>query len=168
MSSLLRERMVEDMILAGLAESTKKSYLRQVEGLARHYMIAPDELSERQVREYFLYLREEKQVSRGAFQQAIGGLRFLYHITLDRDWSLFSKKRSPCRFKNVCRTRGRTRKCERYWPRSASRSIVHVCARCTHVDYASVKRRGFRFRRSIRNGCCSKLSANATSNASFR
>ena len=56
----LRERMVEDMILAGLAESTKKSYLRQVEGLARHYMIAPDELSERQVREYFFVLAGEE------------------------------------------------------------------------------------------------------------
>jgi hypothetical protein len=84
--------MVEDMILAGLAESTKKSYLRQVEGLARHYMIAPDKLTERQVREYFLYLRETKKVSRGAFQQALGGIRFLYDITLDHNWSLFSKK----------------------------------------------------------------------------
>jgi hypothetical protein len=165
MSSLLRERMVEDMILAGLAESTKKSYLRQVEGLARFYTTAPDELSERQVRDYFLYLREEKQVSRGAFQQAIGGLRFLYYVTLENDWTLFSKKRSPCHFKNVCRTRGRTRKFERCSRRFGIRFIVHACARCTHVDYASVKRRGFRFRQSTLDRCCLRSPANATSNA---
>ena len=162
----LRERMVEDMILAGLAKSTQRNYLRQVEGLARHYMIAPDKLSERQVREYFLYLREEKKVSRGTFQQAIGGIRFLYYVTLDRDWSLFSKKRSPCHFKNVCQTRDRTKKSERYWRRSANRFIVHACARCTHVDCASVKRRVFRSRRSTRGRCCLRLSASVTSNAS--
>ena len=164
----LRERMVEDMILAGLAESTKKSYLRQVEGLTRYYMIAPEELTERQVREYFLCLREKKKVSRGSFQQALGGIRFLYDVTLENDWTLFSKKRSPCLSKSVCRTRGRTRRYERYSPRFAIRSIVHVCARCTPVDYASARRQVFRSRRSTRNRCCSGLSANVTSSASSR
>jgi len=164
----LRERMVEDMILAGLAESTKKSYLRQVEGLTRHYRIAPEELTERQVREYFLYLREKKKVSRGAFQQALGGIRFLYYVTLENDWTLFSKKRLPCLSKNVCRMRGRTRRSERCSPRFAIRSIVHVCTRCTHVDYASARRQVFRSRRLTRNRCCFGLSANATSSVSFR
>lgn len=94
----LRERMVEEMILAGLAKSTQQSYLRQV-------------------REYFLYLREKKKVSRGAFQQALGGIRFLYYITLENDWSLFSKKRSPFLSKSVCLTLARTRRCERCWRR---------------------------------------------------
>jgi len=127
----LRERMIEDMILAGHEPGTRRTYFEQVRRLAKHYMIAPERLTERQVRDYFLYLREEKKVARGTFETARAGIRFCFFITLDRDWSLFSKKRSRCRFRSVCPTRDRTRKFANSSARSATPSIVPACVRCT-------------------------------------
>ena len=37
----LRQRMINDMTVRGLAENTKKSYLNSVTGLARHYRRSP-------------------------------------------------------------------------------------------------------------------------------
>ena len=129
----LRERMIEDMILAGYTPGTKQTYLDQVRRLAKHYTIAPERLTEQQVRDYFIYLREEKKVARGTFETARAGIRFCFFITLDRNWSLFSKKRSPCRCRSGCQTLARMRKSANSSARSASPSTVPACARCTLV-----------------------------------
>ena len=127
----LRERMIEDMMLAGLAPDTRRIYLLQVRKLAKHYMVAPEMMKERQVRDYFVYLREEKKVPRGTFKTVLGGVRFCFFITLDRDWALFSKKRSRCRCRNGCRTLVRMKRFGSCWRRFASRFTERVCARCT-------------------------------------
>lgn len=127
----LCERMIEDMILAGHTPGTRQTYLNQVRGLSKHYMIAPAQLTEQQVRDYFIYLREQKKVARGTFETARAGIRFCFFITLDRDWSLFSKKRSPCRSRSGCPTLARTRKFANSWARYAIPSIAPACARCT-------------------------------------
>ena len=56
--SPLRARMIEDMILAGLAEGTRQSYVRAVRQLTAFYRRAPDQLSEEEVRRYLLGLRQ--------------------------------------------------------------------------------------------------------------
>ena len=127
----LRERMIEDMILAGYVPGTRRTYLDQVRNLAKHYMIAPDQLTERQVRDYFVYLREEKKVARGTFETARAGIRFCFFITLDRDWSLFSKKRSECRCRSVCLTLDRTRRSANSSVQSAIPSTGRACVQCT-------------------------------------
>ena len=127
----LRARMIEDMMLAGYASSTRRNYLDQVRNLAKHYMVAPDQLTERQVRDYFIHLREEKKVARGTFETARAGIRFCFFITLDRDWSLFSKKRSECRSRGVCPTLDRTRKFANSSVQFAIPSTGRACVRCT-------------------------------------
>ena len=52
--SELRNRMIQDMKLAGLVEGTTREYLRAVRQLAAYYMVSPDRLSERQVQDYIL------------------------------------------------------------------------------------------------------------------
>jgi integrase/recombinase XerD len=52
-----RARMIDDMILAGLAEGTRKLYVQAVRRLAAHYHRSPDLLSEEEVRNYLLGLR---------------------------------------------------------------------------------------------------------------
>jgi len=42
----LRERMIADMTLAGLAAGTQSVYVQAVRGLAAHYRRSPDQLSE--------------------------------------------------------------------------------------------------------------------------
>ena len=54
--SPLRERMIEDMILAGLALGTRQVYTQAVRRLAAHYRRSPDQLSEEEVRGYLLEL----------------------------------------------------------------------------------------------------------------
>jgi predicted DNA-binding transcriptional regulator YafY len=90
--SPLRERMIEDMTLAGLAQGTQKIYAQAVYRLAAHYRRSPDQLSEEEVRAYLLSLRQGG-AARGTFQTSQYGLRFLYQHTLGRAWGLFGEKK---------------------------------------------------------------------------
>jgi hypothetical protein len=87
-----RARMIEDMILAGLAGGTRKLYVQAVRRLAAHYHRSPDLLSEEEVRSYLLALRQ-RGVARGTFQTSHYGLRFYYQHTLSRAWGLFGEKK---------------------------------------------------------------------------
>jgi integrase/recombinase XerD len=91
--SPLRQRMIEEMTLAGLSAATQNAYIKAVRGLAAHYHRSPDQLSEEEVRSYLLAMRE-RGAARGTFKAAHYGIQFLYRNTLNRDWALFSKKRS--------------------------------------------------------------------------
>ena len=93
----LRQRMIEDMRLAGFVEQTRRVYIQAVRRLAAHYMRSPDLLSEEEVRTYLLHLRDERGAARGTFKTNHGGIRFLYTRTLDRDWPLFSQKNASAR-----------------------------------------------------------------------
>jgi len=96
----LRMRMIEDMTLAGLAAGTQATYIDAVRKLAAHYRRSPDQLSEEEVRAYILRLRESG-AARGTFKANHYGIQYLYRQTLNRDWALFSKKRSVCRSKSA-------------------------------------------------------------------
>jgi hypothetical protein len=93
--TVLRQRMIRDMHLAGFTDGTQRAYLNGVRQLAKRYMIAPDMLTEKQVEDYVFYLREEKKVAKGTFQEYFRAIRFLYVNTLNCDWALFTKKSSP-------------------------------------------------------------------------
>ena len=99
--SPLRLRMIEDMNLAGLAAATQTVYLRAVYRLAAHYRRSPEDLNEEEVRCYLLGLRDQG-VARGTFKTSHYGIQFFYRHTLDRDWALFSKKRSGSRSRSAC------------------------------------------------------------------
>ena len=99
--SSLRVRMIQDMMLAGLASTTQAIYVEAVRRLAAHYRRSPDELTEEEVRAYLVALRE-RGVARGTFKANHYGIQFLYRQTLDRDWALFSKKRFVTRDRSAC------------------------------------------------------------------
>jgi len=82
----LRQKMVEDMQLRGLSERTQETYLRVVRQLAEHYGRSPDQLSQEQLRQYFLYLKNDRQLSRSSCTQVLSALKFLYEQTLRRKW----------------------------------------------------------------------------------
>ncbi len=89
----LRERLSRDLRLAGLDEGTQQAYLRAVRQLAAYYMVSPDRLSERQVEDYILYVRDELAIAKGTFQPMFFGLKFFYVQTLGYEWPLFTKKK---------------------------------------------------------------------------
>ena len=90
--SPLRRRMCEDMRLAGLAESTQESYIYAVTKLQKEFKRHPAKLSEQDLRNYLIWLRDEKKVAKGTFQGLYYGLKFFYCNTLNLNWSLFTKK----------------------------------------------------------------------------
>jgi hypothetical protein len=83
----LRQRMSEDMQVRNLVLNTQLSYLRQVSLFARHFGKSPDLLGRADIRTYQVYLTNEKKLSPGSIYTAIAALRFLYSVTLERDWA---------------------------------------------------------------------------------
>jgi len=82
----LRQRMIEDLQLRGLSTMTQTCYVRAVRQLAEHYGKPPDQISEEEVRQYFLYLRMVKQVAPNSLGVALAGIKFFYEHTLKRGW----------------------------------------------------------------------------------
>lgn len=83
----LRRQMIEDMQIRNLAVNTQESYVRQVSRFARHFKKSPELLGPEQIRAYQVYLTKEKKLSPGSIAIAIAALRFLYRVTLKKDWS---------------------------------------------------------------------------------
>ncbi len=81
----LRRRFMDDMTLHGMAPTTQKVYVHAVKQLAAHYGRSPDQLSEQELRDYFLYLANEKQVASSTLRLQIFAVKFLYTRTLQAD-----------------------------------------------------------------------------------
>jgi integrase/recombinase XerD len=91
----LRQRMIEDLQLRGLSEGTQIAYVRVVRQLAEYYDKSPDRISEEEVRQYFLYLKNDKQIAPGTFGAARAGIKFLFVHTLGREWRTLDLIRPP-------------------------------------------------------------------------
>src|SRR6202045_2264743 len=86
--TFLRQRFIEDMQVRNFSLVTQASYTREVSGFARHFNKSPELLGPEQIRTYQVYLTNEKKLATGSILIAIAALRFLYKITLKRNWSL--------------------------------------------------------------------------------
>lgn len=95
MTSPLRERFREDLQLAGLAEKTQEAYVGAVVQLAVHVKKSPDEISDEELRDYFLYLRNEKKVSSSTARVALCGVKSFVEKTLKRPWTSLEFLRPP-------------------------------------------------------------------------
>ena len=95
MSTPLRQKMIEDMQLRGFAARTQESYLLVVSQLARHYQKSPDQINEEELRQYFLYLKNEKHAARNTCTIALCGIKFFFQHTLGREWKTLDFVRPP-------------------------------------------------------------------------
>lgn len=82
----LRKRMMEDLQLKGYSPTTQQAYLKAVCKLASHYGKSPAEVSEEELRTYFLHLAQGERCARGTLKIAISGIRFLFAVTLQKHW----------------------------------------------------------------------------------
>jgi len=82
----LRQRMTEDMQVRNLALNTQTSYVQQISLFARHFNKSPEELGPEDIRSYQVYLTNEKKLATGSILIAVAALRFLYKISLKREW----------------------------------------------------------------------------------
>ena len=78
--------MTEDMRVRNLAENTQMSYVQQVSLFARHFNKSPEQLGPEDIRAYQVYLTDEKKLAPGSVLIAVAALRFLYKVSLKRDW----------------------------------------------------------------------------------
>jgi len=85
----LRKRMIECLQLRGLSEKTQAEYVRAVRQLAEHYHKSPEQITEEELRQYFLYLKHVKHYARPTMTIAICGIRFFFEKTLQQQWNIF-------------------------------------------------------------------------------
>jgi integrase/recombinase XerD len=83
----LRRRMTEDMQVRSLSPHTQATYVQQVSLFARHFNKSPEMFGPEDIRSYQLYLTNQKKLAPGSIIIAVAALRFLYKITLHKDWS---------------------------------------------------------------------------------
>jgi integrase/recombinase XerD len=84
----LRQRMTEEMQIRNFSENTQKSYLQQVSLFARHFRRSPEGLGPANIRDYQLYLTNEKKLAPGSILIATAALRFLYIVAMKRPWDV--------------------------------------------------------------------------------
>ncbi len=89
----LRKRMIEDMCLRGLTEGTQRLYVDAVKNLAQHYNRSPDQLSEEELRRFFIYLTRTRKFAQSTVRVHLFGIKFLYRMTLKRDWAVLNLAR---------------------------------------------------------------------------
>jgi len=81
-------RMADDMQLRNYSPSTIDAYTFHVDKFCQYFGKSADQLGPEQIRQFQLYLVQEKKVSWSSFNQAVCGLRFLYQTTLGKDWTV--------------------------------------------------------------------------------
>jgi site-specific recombinase XerD len=91
----LRKRMIETLQLRGMSERTQQAYVRAVRQLADHYHKSPDLVTEEELRQYFLHIKNVKKYSRASSTIALCGIKFFFEKTLNRTFTTFDLVRAP-------------------------------------------------------------------------
>ena len=84
--SPLRRRMIEDMRLRNFSTSTQRSYVHYVAEFARYYDTSPEHLGLDEIRNYQLYLTQQRQLSPASINTFVSAVQFLYTVTLEMPW----------------------------------------------------------------------------------
>ena len=84
----LRQRLSEDLHLTGKAKRTHDGYIRAVKKLSDHYRCSPANITETQLRKYFLFLKNEQQYAYGTLRVALSGIKFFFTHTCKREWEI--------------------------------------------------------------------------------
>jgi integrase/recombinase XerD len=81
----LRQRMLEDMQIRQLSPHTQRAYVAAVARFAKHFGRSPAELGLEDIRTFQLHLVSQG-IGHSNFTVIVSALRFLYRITLRKDW----------------------------------------------------------------------------------
>ncbi len=84
----LRKIMLEELQRRNYAPSTVGYYVRAVEGFAKHFGKAPDQLNREHLREYQAYLLRERKLEPRTVKLHVSALRFFFVKTLKRSYLL--------------------------------------------------------------------------------
>jgi integrase/recombinase XerD len=88
MMTQLRQRMLEELQRRNYSAGTIRLYLRRVAKFAQHFHRSPDRLGAEDIRQYQLFLIQEKKLAWSTYNQIVCALRFFYGKTLKRAFLL--------------------------------------------------------------------------------
>lgn len=74
----LRQKMIDAMLIRGLAKRTQQSYIDAVNQIATYYQCSPENLNTEQIQSWFLYLVKQRQLSPATCRLYLNAIRFLY------------------------------------------------------------------------------------------
>jgi integrase/recombinase XerD len=84
MMTQLRQRMLEELQRRNYSAGTIRLYLQHVAAFAQHFHRSPDQLGPEEIRQYQLFLIQEKKLAWSSYNQIVCALRFFYAKTLKR------------------------------------------------------------------------------------
>ena len=79
--------MIEDMRLRNFSTETQRSYIHYIADYAQYFRTSPDQLGPEAVREYQIYLTEERKMAPETVNCFTAAAKFLYQTTLELPWS---------------------------------------------------------------------------------
>jgi integrase/recombinase XerD len=88
MMTQLRQRMLEELQRRNYSSKTIRLYLRHVAQFAQYFHRSPDQLGAEEIRQYQLFLIQEKKLAWSSYNQIVCALRFFYAKTLKRAFLL--------------------------------------------------------------------------------
>jgi integrase/recombinase XerD len=93
----LRKRFIEDMQVRGLAPATQQQYLHHAANFAKFFGSSPEHLDLEAIRQYELYLLNERKLSPESVNGFVSAIQFLYQVTLEMPWgaACFPRVRRP-------------------------------------------------------------------------
>ena len=80
----LHDRMKGDLLLKAYSPHTQSAHLRCARHFASHYMRSPEEMGEKEIRDFLLHLIRDRNASPATLHMYVNALKFLYNITLKR------------------------------------------------------------------------------------
>ena len=80
------DKMQIDMELRNMSQTTIESYIKRVEVFLRHSQIPIPNITPDDFRAYVMYLMQDKKLSSGTINNYISAFKFLYDITLEKEW----------------------------------------------------------------------------------
>lgn len=83
--SPLREAFSQHLTLRRVSQSTHNAYINAVKGLSVHYWKSPDQLSDEEIRDYFVYLLKDGKYAWSTGNVIFCGIKMFYKAILDRD-----------------------------------------------------------------------------------
>src|SRR5258706_16002693 len=84
----LRQRMMDDLRLCNYSPRTQYLYIYHVAAFAKHFGKSPELLGLEDIRAYQIYLVNERHSSWSTLNICVAALRFLYQVTLGKDWNI--------------------------------------------------------------------------------
>jgi site-specific recombinase XerD len=80
----LRQKLIDEMDLRGLAPSTKSNYTHWVYQLTKYYHRSPDQIADEEIKAFLIWLLRVRKLATSTLIVAVSALRFFFGIVLQR------------------------------------------------------------------------------------